>query len=157
MRVLVLTILRHCSLGCNSFHRFVRSFDKKTLSIPHHNRKCRYRPRATRHWRGPTRPTYPPGLRDACHPSAAKSQMGRRRCLLRSDGDLQGLADGGRLPHVDKAVVFACHRLSIAERAEQVATKYALVLSTMDLFCAAHPGNDRVVLHTRSFIRGCRL
>ena len=52
---------------------------------------------------------------------------------------LQGLADAGRLPHVDKVVAFACHRPSIAERAERVATEHALVLSIRDFFARRDP------------------
>lgn len=52
---------------------------------------------------------------------------------------LQGLADAGRLPHVDKVVAFACHRPSIAERAQRVATEHALVLSIRDFFARRDP------------------
>ena len=46
----------------------------------------------------------------------------------------QSAADAGRLPHVDKIVAFACHRLSTPERAERVAAEHALVLSIRDFF-----------------------
>jgi hypothetical protein len=46
----------------------------------------------------------------------------------------QAEADAGRLPHVDKIVAFACHRLSTPERAERVAAEHALVLSIRDFF-----------------------
>ena len=52
---------------------------------------------------------------------------------------LQGLADAGRLPHVDKVVAFACHRPSIVERAERVAAEHALVLSLRDFFARRSP------------------
>lgn len=47
---------------------------------------------------------------------------------------LQGVADAGRLPRVDKVVAFACHRPSVVERAERVAAEHALVLSIRDFF-----------------------
>jgi hypothetical protein len=46
----------------------------------------------------------------------------------------QAEADAGRLPHVDKIVAFACHRLSTPERAERVAAEHAIVLSIRDFF-----------------------
>jgi hypothetical protein len=49
---------------------------------------------------------------------------------------LQGVADAGRLPHVDKVVAFACNRPSVVERAERVAAEHALVLSIRDFFAA---------------------
>ncbi|KAH6857110.1 hypothetical protein B0I37DRAFT_369191 [Chaetomium sp. MPI-CAGE-AT-0009] len=52
---------------------------------------------------------------------------------------LQGLADAGRLPHVNKVVAFACHRPSVVERAEHVAAEHALVLSIRDFFARHSP------------------
>ncbi|KAK3904515.1 hypothetical protein C8A05DRAFT_13611 [Staphylotrichum tortipilum] len=52
---------------------------------------------------------------------------------------LQGVADAGRLPHVDKVVAFACHRPSVVERAERVAAEHALVLSIRDFFTRNSP------------------
>ena len=47
---------------------------------------------------------------------------------------LQGVADAGRLPRVDKVVAFACHRPSVVQGAERVAAEHALVLSIRDFF-----------------------
>ena len=47
---------------------------------------------------------------------------------------LQGVADAGRLPRVDKVVAFACHRPSVIEGAERVAAEHAVVLSIRDFF-----------------------
>ena len=52
---------------------------------------------------------------------------------------LQGVADAGRLPRVDKVVAFACHRPSVVERAERVAAEHALVLSIRDFFVQHGP------------------
>ncbi|KAK4251288.1 hypothetical protein C7999DRAFT_10983 [Corynascus novoguineensis] len=52
---------------------------------------------------------------------------------------LQGVADAGRLPRVDKVVAFACNRPSRAERVERVATEHALVLSIRDFFTRHDP------------------
>ncbi|KAL2192744.1 hypothetical protein P885DRAFT_46942 [Corynascus similis CBS 632.67] len=52
---------------------------------------------------------------------------------------LQVVADASRLPHVDKVVAFACHRPSVVERAERVATEHALVLSIRDFFIQHSP------------------
>ncbi|KAK4154071.1 hypothetical protein C8A00DRAFT_33174 [Chaetomidium leptoderma] len=52
---------------------------------------------------------------------------------------LQGVADAGRLPRVDKVVAFACHRPSVVERAERVAAEHALVLSIRDFFARHSP------------------
>ena len=49
---------------------------------------------------------------------------------------LQGVADAGRLPRVDKVVAFACHRPSVVQGAERVAAEHALVLS-IRLLCTA--------------------
>jgi hypothetical protein len=61
---------------------------------------------------------------------------------------LQGLADAGRLPHVDKVVAFACHRPSVVERAERVAAEHALVLSIRDFF-ARHSPTTAVQCYTQ--------
>ena len=52
---------------------------------------------------------------------------------------LQGLADAGQLPYVDKVVAFACHSPSVVERAERVAAEHALVLSIRDFFARQSP------------------
>ncbi|KAK3291385.1 uncharacterized protein B0H64DRAFT_47656 [Chaetomium fimeti] len=52
---------------------------------------------------------------------------------------LQGMADAGRLPHVDKVVAFACNRPSVVERAERVAAEHAVVLSIRDFFARRSP------------------
>jgi hypothetical protein len=52
---------------------------------------------------------------------------------------LQGVADAGRLPRVDKVVAFACNHPSSVERAERVAAEHALVLSIMDFFARRDP------------------
>jgi hypothetical protein len=44
------------------------------------------------------------------------------------------LADAGRLPRVEKVVVFACSNPSDVERSERPATEHALFLGLRDFF-----------------------